>query len=82
MAAIAAIDWLVISGVSAMFQGTGTVNGQGLYTFRLTAKDNGDPGAGKDYFDIRIWEGTDTEADPYHKAKNVLGGGNIVVRKK
>ncbi|KCZ73370.1 parallel beta-helix repeat (two copies) [Candidatus Methanoperedens nitroreducens] len=76
------IDWLVISGVSAQFQGTGTINGTGLYTFRVQAKDNGEPGAGADYFDITIWDGIDTEADPYHKAKNILEGGNIVVHKK
>lgn len=29
------IDWLVISGVSAQFQGTGTINGEGFYTFRV-----------------------------------------------
>jgi parallel beta-helix repeat protein len=76
------IDWLTISSVSAQFQGTGTINGEGLYTFRVQAKDNGEPGAGSDHFDIKIWEGTDTEADPYHKAKNVLSGGNIQVHKK
>lgn len=76
------IDWLVISGVSAQFQGTGTINGVGLYTFRVLAKDNAEPGAGVDHFDIRIWEGTNTEADPYHKAKNTLAGGNIAVHKK
>jgi hypothetical protein len=76
------IDWLVISAVSAQFQGTGTINGEGLYTFRVMAKDNGEPGVGVDHFDIKIWDGTDTEADPIHKAKNVLDGGNIVVHKK
>jgi hypothetical protein len=28
-----------------------------------------------------IWEGTDTESDPYHKAKNTIDGGNIIVHK-
>jgi hypothetical protein len=76
------IDWLVISTVAAHFQGTGTINGEGLYTFRVTVKDNGAPGVGVDVFDIKIWEGADTEADPYHKAKNTISGGNIVVHKK
>jgi len=73
------IDWLTISSVSAQFQGTGTINGDGLYTFRVKAKDNGEPGAGTDHFDIKIWNGTNTEADPYHKAKNTIAGGNIQV---
>ena len=76
------IDWLTISSVSAQFQGTGTINGDGLYTFRVQAKDNGEPGAGTDHFDIKIWNGTDTEADPYHKAKNTISGGNIQVHTK
>jgi len=76
------INWLVISEVSAQFQGTGTINGTGFYTFRVLAKDNAEPGVGADYFDIKIWAGTDTEANPIHKAKNVLAGGNIVVHKK
>jgi len=73
------IDWLTISAVSAQFQGTGTINGDGLYTFRVQAKDNGEPGVDVDHFDIKIWNGTDTEADPYHKAKNTISGGNIQV---
>ncbi len=76
------IDWLTITGISAIFQGTATINGDGLYTFRVTAKDNAEPGAGADNFDIRIWQGTGTDSDPYHKAKNVISGGNIVVHKK
>ena len=76
------IDWLTISSVSAQFQGTGTINGDGLYTFRVQAKDNGEPGADTDHFDIKIWNGTDTEADPYHKAKNTISGGNIQVHTK
>ena len=37
-----------------------------------------------DAFDIKIWEGTDTEADPFHRAKNDegLAGGSIVIHKK
>ena len=76
------IDWLTISAVSAQFQGTGTINGEGLYTFRVKAKDNGEPGVDVDHFDIKIWNGTDTEADPYHKAKNTISGGNIQVHTK
>ena len=73
------IDWLTISAVSAQFQGTGTINGEGLYTFRVQAKDNGVPGAGNDYFDIKIWNGTDTEDDPIYKANNTIADGDIKV---
>ncbi len=76
------IDWLVISSVSAQFQGTGTINGEGLYTFRVNAKDNGKHGAGSDHFDIKIWNGTNTEDDPYHLAKNTISGGDIKVHMK
>jgi parallel beta-helix repeat protein len=76
------IDWLVISSVSAQFQGTGTINGEGLYTFRVQAKDNGKPGAGNDHFDIMIWKGIDTMADPDYKAKNTIADGDIKVHAK
>jgi len=76
------IDWLAIAQNSAHFQGTGTINGDGLYTFRVTVEDEGEPGVGVDRFGIKIWEGTDYEADPIHKAKNVLAGGNIKIHKK
>ena len=76
------IDWLTISSVSTQFQGTGTINGEGLYTFRVKAKDNGEPGVDVDHFDIKIWSGTDTEADPYHNAKNTISAGNIQVHTK
>ena len=69
------MTWLMVSAVSAQFQGEGTVNGEGLYTFRVLAKD-GEP----DEFNIRIWQGTDTEADPIYKALHAqLGGGNIII---
>ncbi len=75
------IDWLVISAVSAQFQGIGTIKGwEGLYTFRVNCTDNdGKPKADK--LTIKIWAGTDTEADPVYKALNQeLDGGNIKVK--
>lgn len=76
------IDWLTISEVSAIFQGTGTINGEEGYTFRVNAKDSGESGSG-DYFDIKIWDNPDTETlEPAYKAKNYLEGGNIIVHKK
>ena len=79
------IDWLVISATSAQFEGTATIKGfEGLFTFRVRATDTGEPGAGQDHFDIRIWEGTEIleDQDPIHKAKNIISGGNIVIHKK
>ena len=77
------IDWLVISSVSAQFQGTGTIKGEeGLYTFRVQADDNGKPGAGFDYFEIKIWDGTNTEADPIYEANNTIADGDIKVLTK
>ncbi|MFC1952949.1 PKD domain-containing protein [Chloroflexota bacterium] len=77
------ITWLVVSNASAQFQGVGTINGEGLYTFRVLAKDGNKAGGQPDEFTIKIWEGTDTEADPIYKALNVeLGGGSIIVHNK
>lgn len=42
-------DWLVVSGSRAVYQGSGTVNGDGGYGFRVTATD------APDTFRIRIW---------------------------
>jgi len=74
------ISWLVISGVSAQFQGEGTINGEGLYTFRVLAKDGDQAGGQPDQFTIKIWEGTDTAAEPIYKTLHAeLGGGNIII---
>ncbi|MFC1860188.1 PKD domain-containing protein [Chloroflexota bacterium] len=74
------ITWLVVSVSNAQFQGEGTLNGEGLYTFRVLAKDGDKAGGQPDEFTIKIWQGTDTEADPIYKALNAqLGGGNIIV---
>ncbi len=79
-----AMEWLVItSATKVRFKGQGTINGTGLYTFKVTAEDNGEPGTGTDTFKIEIWTGVvDTEngpPTPKHLAKGVLGGGNIQI---
>ncbi|MET9972167.1 family 43 glycosylhydrolase, partial [Streptomyces sp. NPDC006356] len=43
-------DWLVVTGSTAVHQGSGTVNGSGGYGFRITATD------GPDTFRIKIWK--------------------------
>ncbi len=74
------ITWLMVSSPNAIFQGEGTINGDGLYTFRVLAMDGAQAGGQPDEFNIRIWEGTDTEADPIYKAIHAeLGGGNIII---
>lgn len=81
------MEWLVVQSTTKVrFKGKATINGEGLYTFKVTAYDNGEPGAGNDEFKIEIWMGVvDTEngpPTPKHKAKGVLGGGNIQIHKK
>ncbi|MGB6680871.1 MAG: post-COAP-1 domain-containing protein, partial [Candidatus Bathyarchaeia archaeon] len=76
------INWLAIPANSAMFQGTATINGEGLYTFRVDATDGDLTGGQLDHFKIKVWEGTDTESDPVHDYKGDLAGGNIKVHKK
>ncbi|MFI7412696.1 family 43 glycosylhydrolase [Streptomyces sp. NPDC049627] len=43
-------DWLVVSGTKAVYQGSGTVDGNSGYGFRITVTD------GPDTFRIRIWK--------------------------
>jgi len=79
-------EWLVIeSATKVRFKGEATVNGEGPFTFKVTAEDNGEPGT-NDTFKIEIWLGVvDTEngpPTPKHKAQGVLGGGNIMIHQK
>lgn len=76
------IDWLVVSNVKAIFQGTSTINGIGQYTFRVQATDGDLTGEQPDIFKIMIWEGGDTEGDPIHNYAGDLAGGNIKIHKK
>jgi PKD repeat protein len=46
------LDWLVVSGGTAWYEGTGTVNGAGSFGFLVSASSRG-PGTGK--LRIRIW---------------------------
>jgi hypothetical protein len=81
------MEWLVVqSATKVRFKGLATINGEGEYTFKVTACDNGEPGADTDEFKIEIWMGVvDTENGPpipKHKAQGVLGGGNIQIHQK
>ena len=81
------MDWLVVqSATKVRFKGLATINNsEELYTFKVTAQDNGEPGR-NDTLQIEIWLGVvDTEngpPTPKHKAKGQLGGGNIKIRNK
>src|SRR6185295_2307925 len=83
-------DWLVVAGPKAQFKGVGRINGQGNYSFMLTAVDgrlNG--GGGDDKFRIKIWDKAtgqiiyDNElgADDGAAPSTVLGGGSIIIQK-
>ena len=76
------MTWYTVSNIKAMFQGAATINGTGLYTFRVHATDGDLTGDQPDALDIKIWQVTDTESDPYHRAKNDLAGGNVVIHNK
>jgi len=69
-----AMEWLVVSGSSADFQGQATLNGSGTYTFRVHIAD-GEP----DRFEIRIWASDGTFDNPKYRASNTLSRGNIVI---
>ena len=83
-------DWLVMAGARAQYKGSGTINGEGSYSFMLTAIDgqvNG--GGGSDKFRMKIWDkasaalvydnqlGASDEDTP----STVLGGGSIAIHK-
>jgi hypothetical protein len=72
------IDWLVISSVSAQFEGTATIKGRsGEFKFRVNCTDGGDKA---DKFTIKIWN---ANGELVYKALNQdLAGGNIKVHTK
>lgn len=78
------MNWMVVQSASKVrFKGLARINDlPETYTFKVTAEDNGEPGT-NDRFQIEIWMGVvDTENGtslPKHKAKGVLGGGNIKI---
>ena len=71
-------QWLVVNQAgTAQFTGTGTINGQGSYTFMLWASDGGSTG---DTFRIRITDNNNADAVVYDNGANqLIGGGSIAV---
>jgi len=67
-------EWLVVAGTNAKFKGVGTINGQGVYKFMLSADDDK-----PDTFRIQIWGDNGTVYD--NGSQQPLGGGSIVIHK-
>ncbi|MEE9324712.1 MAG: hypothetical protein V3U90_04070 [Dehalococcoidia bacterium] len=79
---------IVINNNWAKFHGTATIEGlEGLYPFRVDARD-GDFGGGSDpvpdRFIIKVWDSNaDPDVDdPIYKASGDLQGGNIIIHTK
>jgi hypothetical protein len=80
-------DWLVVSGHTATYRGSGTVNGAGDYGFLVTVDDSQLRGRTTDKVRVKIWNnaGGDVLYDDQPGmpdaagAAVVLRGGNIVV---
>ncbi len=75
-------EWLVVTGSDyAMFKGSGTINGEGDYRFRIWAGDS-DP----DTFRIKIWvedEDTAEETVIYDNGfDEEIAGGSVQIHKK
>ncbi|GAG12843.1 unnamed protein product, partial [marine sediment metagenome] len=74
--------WLVVTGSDyAMFKGSGTINGEGDYRFRIWAGDD-DP----DTFRIKIWvedEDTGEETVIYDNGfDQEIAAGSVQIHKK
>jgi uncharacterized protein len=71
-------DWLVVAGSKAQFKGIGTINGEGVYKFMITADDSS-----PDTFRIKIWQEVNgVEIVVYDNgSQQPLGGGSITVHK-
>jgi hypothetical protein len=65
-------DWLVVTGNTATYQGTGTINGAGSFGFTVTVVDGG-----ADSFAVRVFDKA-TNATVY-EAVAPLGGGNLTI---
>jgi hypothetical protein len=85
-------EWLVVAGQKAQYKGSGTVNGVAGFDFILTATDEGEPGAGRDKFRIKIWNSGGVIYDNQHlqggsdpgdnaDPTTALGGGNIQIHR-
>jgi hypothetical protein len=69
------IEWMVINGAVATFQGAATVNGTAGYTFRVIASD-----ASPNTFEIRVWNSAGSIDNPNYLVSGSTAGGNVQVR--
>jgi hypothetical protein len=78
-------EWLVVAGDRAQFKGTGTINDEGLYKFKIWATDGDLSGTtSADMFRIKIWEEDDLGIETViydNKVDTELGGGQIKIHK-
>ena len=81
-------DWLIISGATARYEGSGTVNGARGYGFLLTARDGDLPGGdGVDRVRMKVWQHSsgavvyDTQLGDGDSAEatTALGGGSVTI---
>ena len=83
-------DWLVIAGAKAIYKGSGTINGAGVYSFILAVNDGQvSGGGGVDRIRIKIWNEATGEviydnqmgSADNASASMAIGGGSIVIHK-
>ncbi|HVG19519.1 MAG TPA: hypothetical protein VNI02_10725, partial [Blastocatellia bacterium] len=82
-------EWLVVTGPTAQYKGSGTINGGGDYGFIVTVIDGQESGGGGvDKFRIKIWDKNNGNAVVYDTQpgnpdgaapSKSLGGGSIVI---
>lgn len=75
-------DWVTVATTQAIFEGTGTLNGEPGHKFRVWAFDGDRAGGQPDRFTIRIWTDGGSFDVPTYRAEGDLGGGQVVVHKK
>ncbi|WMW25154.1 PKD domain-containing protein [Methanolobus sediminis] len=82
-------EWLVIAGSKAKYKGIGTINGEGEYTFMLSAIDADlTPSTDVDLFRMKIWNETaviyDNQIEALEDADptTAIGGGSIVIHQE
>lgn len=76
-----AMNWLVINGTTAQFQGMGTIKNQpGMFSFQMTCVDN-KLNNSPDVITVKIWQGSDLNTAPVYQCQNVVvSGGDLTVK--